>query len=133
MNGEKLTLLVVFKGKPDGRIARNFGGMPASMKYICQDKAWVDHRVVKNWIDQIWAPSALEKGDRTYLLMDEISVPLMASCSNQINGCGTKIDGILGGYTSKLQVIDVGVNKPFKSNVDSILPITKVIQHSNTY
>jgi DDE superfamily endonuclease len=48
MNGEKLTPLVVFKGKPDGRIARNFGGMPASMKYICQDKAWVDHRVFKN-------------------------------------------------------------------------------------
>ena len=37
MNGEKLTLLVVFKGKPDGRIARNFGGMSTSMRYICQD------------------------------------------------------------------------------------------------
>ena len=62
ISGEKLTPLVVFKGKPDGRIARHFGGMPASMRYICQDKAWVDHRVFKNWIDQIWAPFALEKG-----------------------------------------------------------------------
>ena len=72
MNGEKLTPLVVFKGNPDGRIARNFGGMPSSMRHICQDKAWVDHRVFKNWIDQVWAPFALEKGDKTYLLMDEL-------------------------------------------------------------
>ena len=84
------------------------------MRFICQDKAWVDHRVFKNWIDQVWAPFALEKGDRTYLLMDEFSVHSTASCSNQIKGCGTTIDYILGGYTSKLQVMDVGVNKPFK-------------------
>ena len=84
------------------------------MRYVCQDKAWVDHRVFKNWIDQVWAPFALEKGDMTYLLMDKFSVHLMASCSNQIKGCGTTIDYILGGYTSKLQVMDVGVNKPFK-------------------
>ena len=105
MNGEKLTPLVVFKGKPDGRIARNFGWMPASMRYISQDKAWVDHRVFKNWIDQVWAPFALEKGDRTYLLMDEFSAHFMPSCSNQINGCGTTIDYILGGYTSKIQLM----------------------------
>jgi DDE superfamily endonuclease len=64
MNGEKLTPLVVFKVKPNGRIARNFGGMLASMRYICQDKAWVDHRVFKNWIVQVWAPFALEKGNK---------------------------------------------------------------------
>ena len=46
--------------------------------------------------------------------MDEFSVHLMASSSNQIKGCGTAIDYILGGYTSKLHVMDVVVNKPFK-------------------
>ena len=60
---------------------------------------------------------ALEKGDRTYLLMDEFSVHLMASCRNQIKGCGTTIDYILGGYRSKLQVMDVGVNKPLMGYV----------------
>ena len=77
----------------------------------------VDHRVFKNWIDQVWAPFALEKGDMTYLLKDEFSVHLMASCSNQIKGFGSTIDYILGGYTSKLQEMDVGVNKPFKGYV----------------
>ena len=55
MNREKLSTLVVFKGKPDGKIARNLGEMTTSMRYVCQDKAWVDHRVFKNWIDQVWA------------------------------------------------------------------------------
>ena len=49
--------------------------------------------------------------------MDEFSVHLMVSSSNQIKGCETKIYYILGGYTSKLQVMDVGVNKPFKGYV----------------
>ena len=41
----------------------------------------------------------------------------MSSCSNQIKGCGTTIDCIIGGFTSKLQVMDVGVNKSFKGYV----------------
>jgi hypothetical protein len=49
--------------------------------------------------------------------MDEFSVHLMASCSNQIKGCGTTIDYILGGCTSKLRVMDVGVNKLIKGYV----------------
>ena len=40
--GEKFTTLVVFKGQSNGRVARTFNGIPVSMKYICQEKAWVD-------------------------------------------------------------------------------------------
>ena len=67
MNEETLTPLVVFKGKPDGSSAKKIGGMTASMRHVCQDKAWVDHRVFKNWIDQVWASFAPEKGDSMYL------------------------------------------------------------------
>jgi hypothetical protein len=70
INGETMTPLVFFKGKPNARIARNFGRMPTSMRCISEDKEWVDHRVLMNWIDQVWAPLALGKADRTYLLMD---------------------------------------------------------------
>ena len=67
MNGETLTLFVAFKGKPDRSSAKNCGGMTATMRYVCQDNAWVDHRVFKNWIDQAWASFAHGKGDRMYL------------------------------------------------------------------
>jgi hypothetical protein len=39
MNGEKAVSIDSFNDKLDQRIDRNFGGMPASMRYICQDKA----------------------------------------------------------------------------------------------
>ena len=53
LNGEKLTPLVVFKGQPNGSIARTFNVMPASMKYVCQAKAWVNQRVFKHWIAEV--------------------------------------------------------------------------------
>ena len=49
--------------------------------------------------------------------MDEYSVHLMFSCCNQIKACGIEIDYVTAGYTSKLQVRDLGVNKPFKGYV----------------
>ena len=32
----------------------------------------------------------------------------------QLKNCGTEADYVLPGYTSRLQVLDVGVEKPFK-------------------
>ena len=49
--------------------------------------------------------------------MDEFQVHLMATRLNAIIYCGAAVDFICGGYTSKLQVLDIGVNKPFKGYV----------------
>ena len=92
LNGEKLTPLVVFKRKSNGRIAKNFAGMPASMRYVCQDKARVDQRVFKYWNMEIWAPFALKEDNPTDLLMDELSINLMSNCCNQSKDCGPDID-----------------------------------------
>ena len=56
-NGKKLTPLIVFKGQPNGRIAKTFNRMPASMN-VCQEKAWVDQRVFKHWIELLLSPQA---------------------------------------------------------------------------
>jgi DDE superfamily endonuclease len=92
LNGEKLTPLVVFKGQPNGMIARAFNGTPASMKYVCQEKAWVDQRVSRHWIAQVWKPFAVERADKTYLLMDEFSVHLMTTYCNAIKECRSEVD-----------------------------------------
>ena len=34
-----------------------------------------------------------------------------------IQDSGTKVDFIVSGYTNKLQVLDVGINKPFKGYI----------------
>ena len=53
----------------------------------------------------------------SYLIMDECTVHLMKSCLNAIQDCKTEVYFIIRGYTSKLQVLDVGINKPFKDYV----------------
>ena len=55
----------------------------------------------------------MERADKSYLLMDEFSAHLMTSCCNVITECGSEVDHILGGYTYRHQVVDVGVKKPF--------------------
>ena len=41
-------------------------------------------------------------------------VHLIASCCDLIKGYRTEVDYILGGYTSKLEVMDMGVNMSAK-------------------
>jgi DDE superfamily endonuclease len=65
----------------------------------------------------VWKPFTVERADKTYLLMDEFSVHLMTTCCNTIKECGSEVDYILGGYISKLQVMDVEVSKSFQGYV----------------
>ena len=69
------------------------------------------------WVICAWAPYAGSFDDSTYLLMDEFSVHLTSECVNAIQSQGTEVDFIAGGYTGALQILDKGVNKPFKQHV----------------
>ena len=116
LSGEKLPPFIVFKGKVSGRIARSFSdNFPMGLKYDVQDNAWVDERVFLNWAEKVWSPFCDKTEKNTYLIMDEYRVHLMGSCLNKIQEKGTEIDFIPSGYTSQLQVLDVGINKPFKN------------------
>ena len=79
------------------------------MKYVCQEKACVDQRVFKHWITEVWKPFTVERADKTYLLMDEVSVHLITTCCNEIKECRSEMDFILRDFNSKLQVLDLGV------------------------
>ena len=89
--------------------------MPISMKYISQGTAWVNQRDFIHWIMEIWTFIALMKDSPTFLLMDELLGYIMSNCCNEMKDCGTEIDHIPGGYISKLQVIDDGVNNYSKA------------------
>ena len=49
--------------------------------------------------------------------MDECTVHKSSECVQHIQSCGIDVEFILGGYTGKLQVLDVGINRPFKAQV----------------
>ena len=57
-----------------------------------------------------------KNGAPTILILDEMSAHMTAEVRSAIASCGTFLHFIPGGYTSKLQVMDVGFNKSFKSH-----------------
>jgi hypothetical protein len=68
------------------------------------------------WIAKVWKPWTLTKIGPTIMILDEMSAHMTAEVRSAISSCGTTLHLIPGGYTSKLQVMDVGFNKSFKSH-----------------
>jgi DDE superfamily endonuclease len=64
----------------------------------------------------VWAPFCADKPP-TYLLMDECAVHMIEVVKNALSDCRTGVNFIVKGYTTNLQVLDVGINKPFKGYV----------------
>jgi DDE superfamily endonuclease len=115
---DKLTPLVMFKRKPDGRIARNCCGMPSSMHFVCQEKVWMNHRVFKYWINEDFSPLDLGRESKnTYVLMDDFFSCLEGSSCDLIQCYGTVVGFILGGTASYLHVMNAGVKEPFKDHI----------------
>jgi len=85
-----------------------------------------------DWVDKIWKPFALSKKDVTLLFIDQFSVHLMPSIKKAIEDCGTIIEYIPKGYTSCLQVCDIGLNKPFKVLMRSTVNEWMVINGADT-
>jgi hypothetical protein len=54
-------------------------------------------------------------GHGFYMIMDEFKFQFMGNCLNAIQNTGTEVDFVIGGYTGCVQILDKGVNRPFKS------------------
>ena len=111
--------LVIFKGMSSGWIAYKWTGSteyPSGSMYAVQQRALIDERTFLEWIRKVWGPFCVGRLSTNHL-MDECSVHLMSSCLDAIQDYGTEVDFVARGYTSKLQVLHVGINKPFKDYV----------------
>jgi DDE superfamily endonuclease len=120
LDGGKLPpFIITFKGKNTrtGRIRKEIekkDGFPGDIKYGVQDRIWMDEPLMLEWIEKIWKP-AVKDNKQTYLIMDECRTHLATSVWKAFADCCTEIDLIPGGFTSKLQPMDVEINKPFKN------------------
>jgi DDE superfamily endonuclease len=119
---EKLPPYMVFKGSHNtsGRIfqeLRKKEGYPSDLEYAVQPKAWFDEQIMLDWIDKVWKPLMVKRNHRlTYLLIDECPVHLTSRVQEAFVKLNTEVDLIPPGYTALLQVMDVGLNKPFKDH-----------------
>ncbi len=121
LTGKKLPPFVIFKGKNDrtGHIKRELArrdGYPDGIEFGVQGRAWMDAALMLEWIEKIWKPCTLYN-KISYLILDECRSHMTAEVRKAFADCNTEVDLIPGGYTSRLQPMDVGLNKPFKGYV----------------
>ena len=76
----------------------------------------MNEEMMLTWIEKVWKPFA-EKRSVSMLIIDSCTAHLTSSVKQAIEELGTVLEIIPGGYTSKLQVMDVGLNKPFKDRL----------------
>ena len=118
-SGEMLKPLIIFKGKPKGRIQREFPTYPEGSFYSCQDNAWMDEQVMKDWVETVLKPHVEQAPEDIHpiLLLDSYRCHMMASIVNAIGDLGVQIEHIPGGCTGLCQPIDVGIGKPMKNRI----------------
>jgi DDE superfamily endonuclease len=90
-------------------IARKEGN-PEEMEYDVQERAWMDEALMYEWIKKIWKPVTIHN-NIMYLILDECRSHLAMAVRKVFADCNTGVDLIPGGYTNKLQPMDVGFNK----------------------
>ena len=122
--GDILRPFIVFKGKHDGRIAREFqnpekSGFLVDCSYIFQDRAWMDEAMMLQWVKEVLEPWSkhVPAGIVPYLLLDSYKCHLMSSVVHAIQDLRIEVDHIPGGCTGLVQPLDVGVSKPLKNRI----------------
>jgi DDE superfamily endonuclease len=75
----------------------------------------MDLDLMLQWIEHAWKPSVTCL-KVSYILLDCWTSHLTTAVKEVFENCNTELDLIPKGNTSKLQPMDVGINKPFKNS-----------------
>jgi hypothetical protein len=120
-DGTKLEPLLVYKAKPNGTVKNEFTNnkYPGGAKYIVQENAWCDERVMLHWVDNVLKPYVKKapEGVIPYLLLDKYTCHYQGSVACAIEDLGVEWDILPAGCTGLIQPIDVGINKPWKNRL----------------
>ncbi len=69
-DGTVLPLMIIFKGKHNGHIARlEFTIYRAGHHYHCQEATWMDERVMLAWVEEVLAPYVATAPEDIILLL----------------------------------------------------------------
>ena len=121
-SAHKFPPYVIFKGKPGARIKKELrkwedNGYFHGCFYGVQLKAWMNEEVMLKWIERVWKPFTASKNGLTMLIIDQMKAHLLPTVKRAIENCGTILEFIPAGFTSRLQVCNIGLNKPFKDYI----------------
>ncbi len=109
-SGLMLTTLAIFKGKRKLKFVA-----PSGIKTALQVKGWMDAGLMIKWFENVILPYT--KGRRSLLVVDKFSAHETAEFLELASKNNVDVAIIPGGCTSKIQPVDVSLNKPLKAIV----------------
>lgn len=119
--GKKLPPFVIFQGTPNGRIANSeLPSLEASLGHrvrcTVQRKNWMDQQIMLEWIDRVLSPFRANLPGRILLLMDCLGCHMSERTREALDAIHCDVMFVPRHCTSKAQILDVGLNKPFKDH-----------------
>jgi hypothetical protein len=111
-NGIKLPPVYIFKLKniPQEKF-------PNDIFIRVNENGWVNKTEMLWWIENIWTKRRSLSNPRSLLVLDSFRAHLVDSVKCRFAEKNTNLAVIPGGLTSKLQPLDVAINKSFKAKV----------------
>ena len=110
-DGTKIPPDIIFKQKT---LPKNVT-WPAGVIVRQQDKGWMDERLTKDWLRQVWCRGPTQQ--RRMLVLDAFRCHRMPCIKAILDDNATDLVIIPGGMTGQLQVMDVSCNRSFKQHL----------------
>ena len=112
-DGTKLPPIVIFKLKNIPR-----GSFPPGVIVRANPTGWMNESEMLYWIENVWVKRASSLNNpQSLLVLDSFSAHIVDSVKRRFGEKNTNIAVIPGGLTSRLQPLDVSINKSFKTKV----------------
>ncbi len=92
MTGEKLPPFIIFKGVPNGRVARELRQADYGTQVVCtvQKSAWMDKATFLHWTNTVWKPFCASS-QPTCLIMDPCAILETSAVKETLRRLDTKI------------------------------------------
>ncbi|GFV83257.1 pogo transposable element with KRAB domain [Trichonephila clavipes] len=81
------------------------------------ENGWMNEQIMLSWLQTIWRKRNSFFRPKAFLIMDSMKSHVSENVKNTLKSVSAKIAIIPGGLTKKLQPLDVGINRSFKSKV----------------
>ena len=85
-----------------------------------QEKAWCDETIMKQWIDDLWAPAVRKMKGKSLLVADVHAAQKTEDVLKKLKDLGTTPALVPGGCTSLIQPLDVVFNRTFKQKCSDL-------------
>ena len=132
MDGTKLPLFVIFKGKPVGSVEKQITEIfPEGIIGCVQEKLWMDNRKMQIWNNEVYKPYIADADRKSGLLLGNFLCRKSQELTKKLIYDDSQLFMIPTHYTGLLQLCDVSINKSLKDLLNNKVAQWRGSKHAN--